>query len=96
VAYPGDGFSFTAYYRTNLRNVRTLGFQRTGNEMTPSQRLNFSGNDAGHVPSASLPLFRPTGYEYLAVNLAGVTGYYKREAYQVYTILLVFYSITIR
>jgi hypothetical protein len=27
-----DGFNFEEYYRTNLENVRNLGFQQAGND----------------------------------------------------------------
>jgi hypothetical protein len=84
-ARPADACWFEDYYRTNLRSVRRLGYQRTGNDFA-WDGWHFSlggGNETGPLQGASgEPRFRPAGYEYLELSLAGVKGYFKGEVYE--------------
>jgi len=92
---PEYAILYEEYYRTNLRNVRALGFQRTHNEVVWRKlHLNFNGNDPGRdsPPSPPLVRMRPAGYEYLEVRLAGVAGYFKGKVYENEDFLPYFYQ----
>ena len=84
---------FEAYYRANLRNVRSLGYRRTGNGFSWGGRgLSLGGNERGPAEHLEPPHFRPRGYEYLVLELAGTTGYFKDEVYEDDTFLPYFYQ----
>lgn len=70
-ARPVNAFWFEDYYRTNLKSVRTLGYRRTGNAFSWGR-----GNETGRT-HLELPHFRPAGYEYLELSLAGMKKYFK-------------------
>jgi hypothetical protein len=89
-----DGFSFEDYYRTNLKNVRALGFQQTGNNFEWDLRFHgLAGGNNDYYPHKPAPSgFRPTGYQYLELTLASEKGYCKAEQYQTSNTLTTFYQ----
>lgn len=75
---------FSDCYRTNLRAVRRVGYQRTGSDYHGHWNplwAGGSGNSLGHEPPPE-PLFTPSGTEYLALTLGGVTGYFRGEPHR--------------
>lgn len=89
-----NSFSFEAYYRTNLKNVRALGFQQTGNDFEWDLRFHgLSGGNNDYYPHEPAPHgFRPTGYQYLELTLASAKGYCKAKQYQTSNTLTTFYQ----
>jgi hypothetical protein len=93
VVYPSDGLWFDKYYQPNLRNVRTLGFQQTGNTFIVDLHLGFgNGTAPGRDSPATPALFFPTGYEYLEVSLAGKKAYCKQKVAERNTSLVDYYQ----
>jgi hypothetical protein len=88
------GYHFDDYYRTNLKNVRALGFQQTGNEFELDLRFHglAGGNNADQPPTPSSRGFHPSGYQYLELTLAGEKGYCKGVQYQTGNTLATFYQ----
>jgi hypothetical protein len=88
------GYHFEDYYRTNLRNVRALGFQQTGNAFEWDLRFHglAGGNNADQPPTPSSRGFHPSGYQYLELTLAGERGYCKGAQYQTGNTLATFYQ----
>jgi hypothetical protein len=89
-----DGFSFDDYYRTNLKNVRALGFQQTGNDFEWDLRFHgLSGGNNDYYPHQPAPKgFRPSGYQYLELTLGREKGYCKAAQYQTSNTLTTFYQ----
>lgn len=92
-ARPAYASWFEDYYRTNLKNVRSLGYRRTGNDFDwGGWGLSFGGNERGPAQGVTGPHFRPKGYEYLELSLAGVKGYFKGKVYENNIYLPYFYQ----
>jgi hypothetical protein len=89
-----NDFSFDEYYRANLKNVRALGFQQTGNDFAWDVRFHglAGGNNADQPPTPSSNGFHPSGYQYLELTLAGEKGYCKGAQYQTANTLATFYQ----
>ena len=98
--YPREGVDAMFYddsYRTNLQQVRLLGYQITGNEFESGIHWPLSswsgGADIGHPDD--LPVrrgFRPEGYKYLSVQLGSQVGYFKARYWGTSTVLNRFYQ----
>jgi hypothetical protein len=90
---PVNAYWFEAYYRTNLKSVRRLGYRRTGNTFDwGGWGLSFGGNERGPAQGVTGPHFRPDGYEYLELTLAEQSGYFKGEVYENNRYLPYFYQ----
>lgn len=86
---------FEEYYRTNLKSVRPLGYQHTGNYFTwGSWHFNLGGgNETGPLKGElASPHFNPEGYEYLELSVAGAKGYFKAKVYKNNNYLPYFYQ----
>lgn len=87
-ATPREGnqnWDFSDCYPTNLRAVRWVGYQRTGSHYRGGWHPLWAGgggNSMGHEDLHPLPLFTPSGTEYLALTPGGVRGYFRGEPQQ--------------
>jgi hypothetical protein len=78
---------FQDVYRTNLRNVRSLGTRITGNDFVSGISINTNlnlggGNDVGRqVPTTFLVRCDNEGYEYLELHLGTEAGRFKEPFY---------------
>ena len=72
----GERWYFEEVYRTNLRNIRSLGYCTTGNDFEGlSFRVTSGGNDVGRSGvSPSQFGFHQEGYQYLQVKLGTEVG----------------------
>jgi hypothetical protein len=77
-----DAMSYADCYRTNLQQVRSVGYQVTGNEFVSGIHWPLSSwpgaADIGHPED--LPVrrgFIPDGYQYLSLQLGSQVGYFK-------------------
>ena len=86
---------FYENYDTNLRSVRSIGYQPTSNELHLNlDFLHWSGPADLGVYSPRQPNgFRSFGYEYLTLTLADETAYFKASGIaDTYTKLYNFYQ----
>ena len=82
-ARPVEAYWFGPYYRTNLTDVRRLGYRRTGNDFSWGGRgISLGGNERGPARGLEPPHFRPEGYDYLELRLGELVGYFKEEVYE--------------
>jgi hypothetical protein len=98
--YPRGGVDAMFYddsYRTNLQQVRSVGYQVTGNEFESGIHWPLSSwsgvADMGHSDDLPEPRgFRPKGYQYLSVHLGSQVGYFKNHFRWTPTALTLFYQ----
>jgi hypothetical protein len=76
-------YDFSDTYRTNLRNLRSLGSRVTDNDFTTGYSINTSfggGNDPGRQSTpTSLARFDNDGYEYVELRLGQETTNFKHR-----------------
>lgn len=91
--------NFSDSYRTNLRAVRSVGYQITNNRFRSGIRMPFSywpgPAEMGHSTadaSAQELSFVPGGYEYLSVQFGSEVGYFKGRFRGASTTLARFYQ----
>jgi hypothetical protein len=84
-------------YRTNLQQVRSVGYQVTGNEFVSGIHWPLSSwpgaADMGHPDD--LPVrrgFKTEGYQYLSLQLGSQVGYFKDRFRETPTALTQFYQ----
>jgi len=89
--------SYADCYRTNLHQVRSLGYQITNNDFRSGIRWPLSSwtgvADIGHPDD--LPErrgFIPDGYQYLSLHLGSQVGYFKARFRETPTALTRFYQ----
>lgn len=89
-------WDFSDVYRTNLRNVRSLGYRVTENHFEPSLSLRIhwtSPNDPGRSDNAPARFgFYNKGYEYLEIRLGQETGFFKLPAAGSHNAISTFYQ----
>jgi hypothetical protein len=90
---------FSDSYRTNLRAVRTIGYQITHNDFELGIQMPFSSwpspAEMGHSAADASPQelgFVPGGYEYLSVQFGSEVGHFKGRFSGASTTLTQFYQ----
>jgi hypothetical protein len=87
---------FSDVYRTNLRNVRSLGFQVTDNRFEPgfSLRLHWPGpNSVGRRDDSPTRIgFHNKGYEYLEIRLGHESCFFKLTSFGPHNEIARFYQ----
>jgi hypothetical protein len=90
----GQTVEFYEQYRTNIKNVRSVGFQVTDNDFEPGFHLRLwpgptdPGTGSQHLRTG----FYNFGYEYLELRLGEERGFFKTQATAGVTTLEDFYQ----
>jgi len=92
-----QAISYRDCYRTNLQQVRSVGYQVTGNEFVSGIHWPLSAwsgsADIGHPND--LPVrrgFKTEGYQYLSLQLGSQVGYFKARFWWTPSALIRFYQ----
>ena len=89
-----DQYNFMDHYKTNLKNILSIGFTVTGNKLVLGSAFRFSFNPnssgGGRVFKTR---FDQRGIEYFQINIRKNTCYFKlKNAFRNYTLLQRFYQ----